>query len=53
LRGIAANSIARFGRAAIRVLPELKEAQSLETDIYTKMYIQQAIDRIELSRTSK
>jgi len=50
LRRIAAESIARFGRAAAVALPEIKEAESLETDSFTKMYLQQAIDRIDPSR---
>jgi hypothetical protein len=53
LRRVAAESIARFGLAATVVLPQIKEAESLETDTYTKTLLQQAIDRIELSRTSK
>jgi len=51
LRGIAADSIARFGRAATVVLPELQEAESLETDTHTKMFLQQSIDRINPSRS--
>jgi HEAT repeat protein len=49
LRVISVQSIARFGPAAKLVLSELKEAETSETDLPTKDYLQRVIEKIDPS----